>query len=86
MRKESRLRSILKAISWRIIASGTTFLLAYFVFRETGCEDVLKKSSIVAGLELVIKIVIYYVHERLWLMAPYGAIRRFFGIKVKKES
>lgn len=85
MSKESRLRSILKAISWRFIASGTTFLLAYFVFSETGCEDVLEKSSIVAGLELVIKIGIYYVHERVWLMAPYGSIRRFFGVKVEKD-
>ena len=84
MSKESHLRSILKAVSWRVIATSTTFSLAYFVFSETGCEDVLKKSTIVAGLEMVIKIFIYYGHERLWQLAPEGSIRSFFGIKVKK--
>ena len=29
--KESRLRSILKAFSWRFIATGTTFTVTYFV-------------------------------------------------------
>lgn len=85
MSKESRLRSILKAISWRFIATGTTFLLAYFVFSETGCEDVLKKSSIIAGLEMIIKIIAYYLHERVWQMAPEGSIRGLFGVKMKKE-
>ena len=72
--KESRFRSVLKAITWRILATSTTFLLAYFIFSETGCEDVLEKSSIVAGLELVIKLVIYYVHERVWLLVPKGSV------------
>lgn len=85
MSKESRLRSILKAISWRFIATGTTFLLAYFIFSETGCEDVLEKSTIVAGLEMIIKIFAYYAHERVWQLAPEGSIRRIFGIKVKKD-
>lgn len=85
MSKESRLRSILKAISWRIIATGTTFLLAYLVFSETGCEDVLEKSTIVAGLEMIIKIIAYYFHERIWQIAPEGSIRRFFGVKVKED-
>lgn len=69
------MRSILKAISWRIIASGTTFLLAYLVFEGGGCEDALEKSTLVAGLELVIKLVVYYLHERAWQMAPRGSIR-----------
>lgn len=79
--KESRLRSFLKALTWRLIATGTTFSLAFLVFSNTGCDDVLEKSSIVAGLELVIKLVIYYLHERAWQMAPRGTIRQAF----KKE-
>ncbi len=66
MKKESRLKSIIKAVTWRIIATGTTFLLAYLVFSSSDCEDVLQKSSLVAGLELVIKLVLYYLHERIW--------------------
>lgn len=70
MANESRLKSILKAISWRIIATSTTFALAYTVFSSTGCEGALEKSTIVALLEMSFKIVIYYFHERIWLKVP----------------
>ena len=76
--KESRLRSIMKAVTWRLIATGTTFILAFTIFRGTGCDDVLEKSSLVAGLELVIKLVIYYLHERVWLMIPQERVKRQF--------
>jgi uncharacterized membrane protein len=79
--QESRTRSILKAITWRILATGTTFLLAYFVFRGADCEDALQKSTIVAGLEAVIKIFIYYFHERAWQMAPKGSVKEMFSSK-----
>lgn len=86
MEKESKLRSILKAATWRLIATGTTFTLAYFIFSGTGCEDVLQKSTIVAGLELVIKLVIYYLHERAWQMVPRGTIRHIFDRDEKQEA
>ena len=76
MSRESRLRSILKALTWRVIASGTTFMIAYFIFTGTGCEDVLEKSTIVALLESAFKIVIYYFHERAWQLAPEGSVRK----------
>lgn len=70
MANESRLKSILKAISWRIIATSTTFTLAYTVFSSTGCEGALEKSTLVALLEMSFKLVIYYFHERIWLKVP----------------
>ncbi|MEM8908488.1 MAG: DUF2061 domain-containing protein [Bacteroidota bacterium] len=79
--KESKLRSLLKAISWRVLATGTTFILAYLIFSESGCDDVLEKSSIVAALEAGIKLVIYYLHERAWQMAPRGSVRKLFRSK-----
>jgi len=45
MTKESRTRSILKAISWRFIASATTFTIAYLIFSNSECEGVLEKSN-----------------------------------------
>ena len=62
--KESHLRSILKAVTWRILATATTFLLAYLVFKDT--PNALEKSSIVAGLEMILKLLFYYLHERIW--------------------
>lgn len=86
MEKESKLRSIIKAVTWRLIATGTTFLLAFFVFSGTGCEEVLQKSTIVAGLELVIKLLIYYLHERAWQMVPRGTVRQILRKNVKQEA
>jgi uncharacterized membrane protein len=74
--KESKLRSILKAVTWRLIATTTTFLLALTIFHNSGCEDVIEKSSIVAGLELIIKLLLYYFHERAWQLLPRGTIRQ----------
>ncbi len=79
--KESRLRSFLKALSWRIIATATTFTLAYLVFSGSKCEGVMEKSTLVAGLELFIKMALYYFHERLWQELPLGTIRKKFGVK-----
>ncbi len=79
--KESHTRSILKAITWRAIATSTTFILAYTIFSTTDCDEVLEKSTLVAGLELVLKLLIYYLHERAWQMAPRGVIRNLFKSK-----
>ncbi len=78
-KQESHTRSVLKAVTWRIIATSTTFLLAYFVFKGADCEDALEKSTIVAGLEFIIKIVIYYFHERAWQILPRGSVRKWFS-------
>ncbi len=86
MEKESKLRSILKAITWRLIASGTTFMLAFLIFSGTGCEDVLQKSTIVAGLELLIKLAMYYLHERAWQMVPRGTVRHILKQSGKQKA
>ncbi|MBT8420483.1 MAG: DUF2061 domain-containing protein [Gammaproteobacteria bacterium] len=67
--KESHLRSILKAITWRILATTTTFLIAYFV---TG-ESIV--AFTIASFETIAKLAIYYFHERAWQMVPRQTIR-----------
>jgi len=63
---ENRVRSIVKAISWRIVATFTTILL---VFLFTGNLII---SVGVGSMELLLKIVIYYIHERIWNMSNFG--------------
>ena len=70
--KESHIRSIFKTISWRIIATSTTIIIAYFIFGDI--SDALK----VGGIEFFAKMIIYYVHERIWQIAPRGTIRSIF--------
>ena len=60
MFKESRLRSVIKAFSWRFWATVTTMFLVY-VFTGT-----IKIALAIGGLEVVLKMLIYFLHERAW--------------------
>lgn len=71
--RESHFRTILKTISWRIIATTTTVTIAYFVFGDI--SNALK----VGGIEFFAKMVIYYLHERAWQLAPRGTVRKLAG-------
>jgi uncharacterized membrane protein len=66
--KKSRIRHIAKTITWRIIASLTTFILA-FVFTQD-----ITKSLWLMGTEMVLKLLLYYYHERVWF--KYGKLGR----------
>jgi len=66
LRMEKRRRSIMKTITWRTLATATTVLL---VFIFTGN---LMISTSVGILELLTKILMYYVHERIWNMLDFG--------------
>ncbi|MBC7130689.1 DUF2061 domain-containing protein [Candidatus Bathyarchaeota archaeon] len=63
---EKRIRSFLKAVSWRIFATITTMCI---VFAFTGNVVV---SSGVSIAEFLVKIFVYYLHERLWELVPLG--------------
>jgi uncharacterized membrane protein len=58
----SKRRHIAKAITWRVIASTTTFLLAMFFFGDD--PNAKEKATAVAVSEAVLKMVLYYLHER----------------------
>ncbi len=64
--QESKVRSLLKAISWRIVASLIT---GSIVFVVTG-KGLLALS--VGVIDSVIKILVYYFHERIWWLIPLG--------------
>ncbi len=68
--KESRLRSVLKGLSWRVIATATIIVIAYY---KTG--DVSLALEI-GGIEFIIKFLLYYGHERAWQMVPRGRVRK----------
>lgn len=68
--RESHLRSILKGLTWRVIATATIILIAYL---KTG--DVTLALEI-GAIEFFIKLLLYYLHERAWQMAPRGSVRQ----------
>lgn len=68
--RESRLRSILKALSWRLVATSTIIIIAYFTTGDV--ETALE----IGAIEFFIKFALYYLHERAWQLAPRGAVRK----------
>ena len=70
--KKSRIRHLAKAVTWRVIASGTTFLLAWFFFQDDA--QAVQKATSVAVAESVLKMALYYFHERAWYR--YGNLGR----------
>ena len=63
---ESNNRSLLKAISWRLIASITTTVIAFYFGLPA------KAIGLVFFADLIIKFVLYYVHERIWTRIKFG--------------
>lgn len=59
-------RSFAKAISWRFIASFITIIC---VWAATGS---LELGGLVGGADFLIKLVVYYIHERIWAKIEWG--------------
>ena len=64
--KVTKLRSLLKTISWRIVGTMDTMFLGWLI---TGSPLVGLK---IGALELFTKFILYYFHERIWLRCKFG--------------
>jgi uncharacterized membrane protein len=73
----TRRRHIAKTVTWRIIASVTTFCLALFFFKDD--PQAASKATGVAIAESIIKMVLYYYHERFWYKSNFGLTSRKSG-------
>jgi len=56
-------KSVMKTMSWRVVATTTTFVISWMV---TG--SVLAGGAI-ASIEFWAKLALYYAHERAWARA-----------------
>ena len=63
----SKKRSALKAISWRFFATIITFVITYVA--TEGNEGLAIKITF---MEIVVKTVNYYWHERIWNKISWG--------------
>lgn len=62
----TKIRSLAKMVTWRVIATSTTFILS-FIF--TGHVSV---ALNIAGFEVVAKMLFFYLHERGWNLIQWG--------------
>ena len=69
-RREKKRRTSAKTATWRTIATTDTILLAWFF---TG--NIATALSI-GGLEIFSKLVLYFIHERVWGALPFGVEQR----------
>ena len=63
---ESQKRSIAKAITWRVIASVVTTIIAV----TFGVPS--KAIGLVFFADLIIKFILYFLHERAWNKITFG--------------
>lgn len=59
-------RSFLKSISYRLFGTSLTILITFAISRK------LEMSVAVGTLDLVLKILFYFFHERIWQHIPFG--------------
>lgn len=64
--KEKNLRSIAKAVSWRLTGTTDTFILSFLITGK------LSYASAISATEVITKIALYYLHERIWNFSNWG--------------
>ena len=64
--REAHLRSIMKAVSYRLLAAIATGTIAFVFTRR------LDISLGIASVEALAKIICYYIHERFWSFVKFG--------------
>ena len=63
---DTNTRSIAKAISYRVLGSLTTGGIVYFFSGD------LRASAGVGLIDSVVKLGLYFIHERIWNHIPLG--------------
>ena len=59
-RSDKPVKSIMKAVSWRIVGTIDTMVISYFITGK------LTMAVSIGGVEVFTKILLYYLHERIW--------------------
>ena len=66
MTYENKMRSVIKAISWRFFATLQTAIIVWVITDEI-------TLAISAGIiDVIVKIISYFIHERIWNNIKYG--------------
>ena len=66
MYKDSNLRSVAKAFSWRISGTIATVVTVILFTGE------IKLAATIGGVEFLAKIGLFYIHERIWDKVSLG--------------
>jgi uncharacterized membrane protein len=64
--EETRLRGIIKALTYRFWQSLNTFLISWLITGK------LSMAAAIVSTEVIVKIVVYFWHERIWNLISWG--------------
>ena len=67
---ESHVRTIMKTLSWRLVATVVTFSVALFATGK------LTLAAEIGVADTLIKLGGYYFHERLWIRVKFGKLKK----------
>jgi uncharacterized membrane protein len=68
-------RSLIKALTYRIAATGVMFIVFFVILRTSTKRDSfesLSDAGIISVIDFVLKLAIYYFHERIWSGIYWG--------------
>jgi len=73
----TQIRHIIKTVSWRFIGAIDTIILVFLVFYfKTGTVKQAPEVAIsIFSIEIITKMVLYYIHERIWIKSNWGVIK-----------
>ncbi len=65
---DSKARSIIKAITWRILGLLTTITVSFAILGNW------TTSAVIGIVSNILKTLFYYIHERLWQRTKWGEV------------
>ena len=69
-------RHLIKAISWNVLAMTTTYLVLTILPPYFGLQGISKEGAgFLTIVDRVIKLLLYYGHERVWFLSNWGLTR-----------
>ncbi|MFC5047142.1 DUF2061 domain-containing protein [Aquimarina hainanensis] len=63
---EKPIRSIAKAVSWRVVGTLDTLIVSYLLTGE------MMLATSIASIDFVTKMILYFFHERIWNRIKWG--------------
>ena len=63
---ETPIRSVVKAVSWRVVGTLDTLMVSWFVAGDW------KLAFQISSIDFVTKMILYFFHERAWNAIKWG--------------
>jgi uncharacterized membrane protein len=74
--RDRPIKSLVKAVSWRIVGSIDTMVVSYFITHR------FVMAISIGGVEVFTKIFLYYLHERAWAQLRWGRMM----VRIRRNS